>query len=254
MLVPSTPVVHLELHTGDLQRAQAFYVAAVRLASRPRRHPPRLVPHARAGRRPRRRHRRVRDQPPAVAALRRGRPRSARPPSARATSAPPSCSRPARARPAGAASSPRRPAARSPSGRPSDEAARSGAARLLSVYLRLRDLAARRRRVEEHLPHRGNALAQLAVDLARGALDLVGAEAVGQVDRARRPAGDRATSAMVSSSSTRSTAGWASMISVIALRSSGVAASPMSSVFVSRPRATATTASSTPIKTDARPS
>jgi uncharacterized protein len=25
MLVPSTPVVHLELHTGDLQRAQAFY-------------------------------------------------------------------------------------------------------------------------------------------------------------------------------------------------------------------------------------
>jgi uncharacterized protein len=25
MLVPSTPVVHLELHTGDLRRAQAFY-------------------------------------------------------------------------------------------------------------------------------------------------------------------------------------------------------------------------------------
>jgi predicted enzyme related to lactoylglutathione lyase len=25
MHVPSTPVVHLELHTGDLQRAQAFY-------------------------------------------------------------------------------------------------------------------------------------------------------------------------------------------------------------------------------------
>jgi predicted enzyme related to lactoylglutathione lyase len=25
MLVPSTPVVHLELHTGDLQRARAFY-------------------------------------------------------------------------------------------------------------------------------------------------------------------------------------------------------------------------------------
>jgi predicted enzyme related to lactoylglutathione lyase len=25
MIVPSTPVVHLELHTGDLRRAQAFY-------------------------------------------------------------------------------------------------------------------------------------------------------------------------------------------------------------------------------------
>jgi predicted enzyme related to lactoylglutathione lyase len=25
MLTPSTPVVHLELHTGDLQRARAFY-------------------------------------------------------------------------------------------------------------------------------------------------------------------------------------------------------------------------------------
>jgi predicted enzyme related to lactoylglutathione lyase len=25
MLAPSTPVVHLELHTGDLRRAQAFY-------------------------------------------------------------------------------------------------------------------------------------------------------------------------------------------------------------------------------------
>ena len=25
MLAPSTPVVHLELHTGDLLRAQAFY-------------------------------------------------------------------------------------------------------------------------------------------------------------------------------------------------------------------------------------
>ncbi len=25
MLAPSTPVVHLELHTGDLQRARAFY-------------------------------------------------------------------------------------------------------------------------------------------------------------------------------------------------------------------------------------
>ena len=27
MLVPSTPVVHLELHTGDLRRAQAFYAS-----------------------------------------------------------------------------------------------------------------------------------------------------------------------------------------------------------------------------------
>jgi predicted enzyme related to lactoylglutathione lyase len=25
MLAPSTPVIHLELHTGDLQRARAFY-------------------------------------------------------------------------------------------------------------------------------------------------------------------------------------------------------------------------------------
>lgn len=25
MIVPSTPVVHLELHTGDLRRAQSFY-------------------------------------------------------------------------------------------------------------------------------------------------------------------------------------------------------------------------------------
>ena len=38
MLVPSTPVVHLELHTGDLRARAGLLLAAVRLASRPRRH------------------------------------------------------------------------------------------------------------------------------------------------------------------------------------------------------------------------
>ena len=53
--------------------------------------------------------------------------------------------------------------------------------RLLSGAVRPRAV----RGVEEDLPHAGHPLAQLAVDLARGALDLVGAEAVGQVDPRR---------------------------------------------------------------------
>ena len=44
------------------------------------------------------------------------------------------------------------------------------------------------------------------------------------------------------------------MISLIASRSSGEAASPMSSALVSRPSATATVVSSTAMTTDARPS
>ena len=67
-------VVHLELHTGDLPGASAFYSRAAALATGADRRRVRLLPRARAGRRVRRRHRRVRDPAPGVAALRRGRP------------------------------------------------------------------------------------------------------------------------------------------------------------------------------------
>ena len=181
MLAPSTPVVHLELHTGDLQRARAFYAqlcdwhpdrvdtrhgsyhtlelggglggGIVECATKR----PLWLPYVEVSE--------------IGAATERARDLGRR--------------RPARGpRGPGRLAQRRRHAGRRRDRLLAGQAMRRPLRRRVLAVCHPTPVATSLRggRVEEDLPHRRNALVQLAVELARRALDLVGAETVGQVD------------------------------------------------------------------------
>ena len=112
---PANPVVHLELHTGDLAGAREFYATALRLANERFEAGAGLLPCARDGGRLGGGDRRVPDRASALAPYVEVR-RSRELPSGRGGSGAAVLLGRARAPPAGAAWSPRRRAARLPSG------------------------------------------------------------------------------------------------------------------------------------------